>query len=130
MNRLKHSLFCALALAAGLEAEDVAGVDRAVQVFDTAAARRRSRVLDLHHLTGVGIQHHATASARRAISWTPAKALDNILGALVNVLALAIVVWIIASAIAFLPASAVSEQVSRSRLLSSMDAVEIGRAHV
>ena len=97
-------------------------VDRITQVQAVRVGMVGLGIL-LCALLGQVVASIVGSSARRAISWTPVKALDNILGALVNVLALAIVVWIIASAIAFLPASAVSEQVSRSRLLSSMDAV-------
>ena len=60
---------------------------------------------------------------RGVISWTPARAVDNVAGAGLNVLALAVVVWIVASAVAFLPVTAVSRQVSESRVLVALDSI-------
>ncbi len=60
---------------------------------------------------------------RGVISWKPARAVDNAAGAGLNVLALALVVWIVASALAFLPVTMVSQQVSQSRVLVALDSI-------
>ncbi len=61
------------------------------------------------------------ARMRSAISWRPVRLVDNLGGAVLNVLALALVSWILASAIAYLPDSPVSAQVSQSRVLATLD---------
>ena len=60
---------------------------------------------------------------RGVISWRPARVVDNVAGAGLNVLALAMVVWIVASALAFLPVTLVSQQVSQSRVLVALDSI-------
>lgn len=60
-------------------------------------------------------------SLRRAITWTPAKLVDQLLGAALNVLALALIAWIIANAVAFLPKTSMTSQVRDSRVLVAMD---------
>lgn len=60
-------------------------------------------------------------SLRRAITWKPAKFVDQLLGAALNVLALAIIAWIIANAVAFLPQTSATGQVRESRLLVTLD---------
>jgi S1-C subfamily serine protease len=60
---------------------------------------------------------------RGVISWKPARVVDNAAGAGLNVLALALVVWIVASALAFLPVTLVSKQVSQSRVLVALDSI-------
>lgn len=60
---------------------------------------------------------------RGAITWRPVRLVDNMAGAALNVFAFAAVVWIIASALAYLPVSLVSEQVTQSRVLVALDSV-------
>lgn len=60
---------------------------------------------------------------RGTLSWRPVRFVDNLAGAALNVLALAIVAWIIASAVAFLPMSLVSQQVTESRVLVALDSI-------
>ncbi len=63
------------------------------------------------------------ARIRGAISWHPARLVDNAAGAALNVLALAIVTWIIATAVVYLPTTAVSDQVTSSRVLVALDSI-------
>lgn len=60
---------------------------------------------------------------RDGITWRPVRLVDNIAGAALNVVAFAAVLWIIASALAYLPVSAVSEQVTQSRVLVALDSL-------
>jgi S1-C subfamily serine protease len=60
---------------------------------------------------------------RAWVSWRPARAVDNAAGAALNVLALAVVVWIVASAAAFLPVTTVSQQVTESKVLVALDSI-------
>jgi S1-C subfamily serine protease len=57
------------------------------------------------------------------ITWRPARFVDNLGGAALNVMVLAVVTWIVASALAYLPVSTVSKQVSQSRVLTALDAI-------
>ena len=60
---------------------------------------------------------------RGSLTWKPVRVLDNAGGAALNVLALAVVTWIIASAIAYLPSSPVSQQMTDSRVLVALDSI-------
>lgn len=60
---------------------------------------------------------------RDGITWQPVRLVDNVAGAALNVFAFAAVVWIIASALAYLPVSLVSEQVMSSKVLVALDSV-------
>ena len=60
---------------------------------------------------------------RDAITWRPVQFVDNFAGAALNVLAFALVGWVIASVLAFIPGNAVSQQVSESKVLTTMDAL-------
>lgn len=60
---------------------------------------------------------------RGAIGWRPARLVDNAAGAGLNVLALAIVAWIVATAVVYLPVGAVSQQVAQSRVLVALDSI-------
>ena len=62
-------------------------------------------------------------SLRAVITWTPARLVDNIAGAGLNVLALAIITWIVATAVAFLPQSTVTSQIRQSGVLVAMDSL-------
>lgn len=58
---------------------------------------------------------------RRAITWRPVVLVDRLLGAALTVLAFAIVMWIIASAVAALPESPVSRALRQSQALVALD---------
>ena len=60
---------------------------------------------------------------RAAITWTPVKYIDNAAGAALNVLALAVIVWIIATAIAMLPVSQTTAMVQQSKVVTTLDAI-------
>lgn len=60
---------------------------------------------------------------RDHITWRPIQFVDNFAGAALNVLAFALVGWVIASVLVFIPSSAVSQQVSSSRVLTTMDSL-------
>ena len=60
---------------------------------------------------------------RGGITWRPARLVDNVAGAGLNVLALAVVAWIMASALAYVPLSLVSQQVTESRVLVALDSL-------
>ena len=56
-----------------------------------------------------------------AITWRPARFVDSAAGATLAVVALAIMAWIVASAVAFLPQLPMSSQIQQSRLLIAVD---------
>ncbi|TAK70868.1 MAG: MarP family serine protease [Actinomycetota bacterium] len=58
---------------------------------------------------------------RARITWHPVRILDNAAGAVLNVLALAVVAWLIASTVAMLPDGAVAREVRQSTLLARLD---------
>jgi S1-C subfamily serine protease len=60
---------------------------------------------------------------RDGITWQPAVAVDAGLGALVSVVAMLLVTWFLASALRPGPSSALSEQISQSRVIRSVDQV-------
>lgn len=60
---------------------------------------------------------------RGSMTWQPARVVDNAAGAALNILALAVVMWIVASAIAYLPASSVSQQMTESKVLVALDSI-------
>ncbi|MFM8895662.1 MAG: MarP family serine protease [Actinomycetales bacterium] len=63
----------------------------------------------------------AGRSLRSQMTWSPVQFVDNFAGAALNVLALAVITWILASALASLPAT--SEAVRSSRLVVALDSV-------
>ena len=63
------------------------------------------------------------ARVRDRITWQPAVALDATLGAAVSVLAMLLVTWFLASALRPGPSSALSEQISQSRVVTAVDRV-------
>lgn len=60
---------------------------------------------------------------RTAITWSPAVVVDRLLGVTLNVIALGLIVWVIASAVAFLPNSNVASQIRTSKVIVGMDAI-------
>jgi len=63
------------------------------------------------------------ARVRDGITWRPAVAIDATLGAAVSVLAMLLVTWFLASALRPGPSSALSEQISQSRVVTAVDRV-------
>lgn len=60
---------------------------------------------------------------RGFITWKPVRLVDNAAGAALNVLALALVAWVIASVIAYVPRTDITRQVNGSIVLSTMDSL-------
>jgi S1-C subfamily serine protease len=60
---------------------------------------------------------------RGSITWRPVRFVDNAGGAALNVLALALVAWVIASVVAYVPNSNVTRQVNGSIVLRTMDSL-------
>ncbi|HSN06025.1 MAG TPA: MarP family serine protease [Candidatus Angelobacter sp.] len=60
---------------------------------------------------------------RAAVTWRPARFVDSLGGALFGVLSLALVAWVVASAILVVPLGAVSTEVRGSRVLGGIDAL-------
>lgn len=58
---------------------------------------------------------------RAVVVWKPARVVDHALGAGLNVIALAVMLWVLASALAYAPFAVVSDQVSASRVLTTLD---------
>ncbi|CAB4920831.1 unannotated protein [freshwater metagenome] len=58
---------------------------------------------------------------RSRITWRPAQAVDHVGGAALNVLALVVVLWIIASSIALLPDVSFTRSIRESTVLSTVD---------
>lgn len=60
---------------------------------------------------------------RDHIDWRPARFLDSLGGAALNILAIAVIGWILAATASVVPASSVATQVRASRVLSTLDMV-------
>jgi S1-C subfamily serine protease len=60
---------------------------------------------------------------RKYLLWRPARMVDNVAGAVLNVVALAVVCWIVASAVATLPNSGLAREIRASVTLGAMDRV-------
>lgn len=60
---------------------------------------------------------------RSALTWKPIRYVDNAAGALLNVIALALVVWIIAMVASVVPSSTVTNQVNSSQVLITLDSL-------
>ena len=58
---------------------------------------------------------------RGGLTWRPARLVDSLAGAALNVLAVAIVGWIVVSAVAYLPESTVTTSVRQSPVLIGLD---------
>ena len=58
---------------------------------------------------------------RGGLTWRPVRLVDSLAGAALNVLAVAIVGWIVVSAVAYLPASAVTKNIRQSSVLIGLD---------
>jgi S1-C subfamily serine protease len=92
-------------------------------VTDNPVARVGIVVVGVIVIALVG-QFIASLLGRRlhaAITWRPARLVDNAAGATLSVIALAIMAWIVASAVAFLPQLPMASQIQQSRLLIAVD---------
>lgn len=58
---------------------------------------------------------------RASITWRPVRFVDNAAGSILNIAALALVAWVVASVVSFLPQSEVSRQVNESVVLTTTD---------
>ncbi|MBT5501995.1 MAG: CvpA family protein, partial [Actinobacteria bacterium] len=59
---------------------------------------------------------------RDHLTWRPVKFVDSFAGSALNVLAFALVGWVIASVLVFLPGNSIAGQVSQSQVLETLDA--------
>ncbi|HEV8023300.1 MAG TPA: MarP family serine protease [Candidatus Nanopelagicales bacterium] len=60
---------------------------------------------------------------RESMTWRPVRFVDSSAGAVLNVAALALVAWVIASVVTYLPQSEMTRQVGGSSVLTTMDRV-------
>ncbi|MHB1065927.1 MAG: MarP family serine protease [Candidatus Nanopelagicales bacterium] len=74
-------------------------------------------------ITGQVIASMVGRMVRGTMTWKPVRVVDNAGGAVLNVLALGVVTWIVVSAVAYLPSSPVSQQLTASRVLVALDSV-------
>lgn len=72
-------------------------------------------------LVGQALATIAGRSLRAGITWTGARTVDSAGGAALNVVALAVVLWIIATAVGLLPNLGVAREVRTSLILSTID---------
>jgi len=61
------------------------------------------------------------ASVRRRLTWKPVRQFDNVAGAVVSVVSLLLVAWLVGTAVASSPYIALSSQVRRSQVLTTVD---------
>lgn len=88
-----------------------------VRVVVVAVGVIVSAVIGQILLTAIGRRLRAT------LTWRPVRLVDNLAGAVLNVLALALVAWVVASVVAYLPRSEVTRQVNGSVVLATMDSL-------
>jgi S1-C subfamily serine protease len=60
---------------------------------------------------------------RENLTWRPAKFVDSFAGSALNVLAFALVGWVIASVLVFMPSNSIAGQIGQSQVLSTLDAL-------
>jgi len=60
---------------------------------------------------------------RDNLTWRPVKFVDSVAGSALNVLAFALVGWVIASVLIFMPSNSIAGQISQSQVLSTLDAI-------
>lgn len=60
---------------------------------------------------------------RENLSWRPVKFVDSFAGSALNVLAFALVGWVIASVLVFMPSNSIAGQIGQSQVLSTLDAL-------
>jgi len=67
---------------------------------------------------------------RDHLTWRPVKFVDSFAGSALNVLAFALVGWVIASVLVFLPGNSIAGQVSQSQVLETLDGFVPNRARI
>ena len=67
---------------------------------------------------------------RGHLTWRPVKFVDSFAGSALNVLAFALVGWVIASVLVFLPGNSIAGQVSQSQVLETLDALVPNQARI
>ena len=67
---------------------------------------------------------------RGHLTWRPVKFVDSFAGSALNVLAFALVGWVIASVLVFLPGNSIVGQVSQSQVLETLDALVPNQARI
>jgi S1-C subfamily serine protease len=60
---------------------------------------------------------------RASLTWRPVKFVDSFAGSALNVLAFALVGWVIASVLVFMPSNSIAGQIGQSQVLSTLDAI-------
>jgi S1-C subfamily serine protease len=60
---------------------------------------------------------------RDSLTWRPVKFVDSFAGSALNVLAFALVGWVIASVLVFMPNNSIAGQIGQSQVLSTLDAI-------
>lgn len=60
---------------------------------------------------------------RDSLTWRPVKFVDSFAGSTLNVLAFALVGWVIASVLVFMPNNSIAGQIGQSQVLSTLDAI-------
>ena len=60
---------------------------------------------------------------RASLTWRPVKFIDSFAGSALNVLAFALIGWIIASVLVFMPSNSIAGQIGQSQVLSTLDAI-------
>ncbi|MEI6362836.1 MAG: MarP family serine protease [Actinomycetes bacterium] len=56
-----------------------------------------------------------------SLVWRPARVLDHVGGAILNLVVLAVVTWMVATVAGYLPASSVTDQISQSTMVTSIE---------
>lgn len=72
---------------------------------------------------GQGLASIVGRRLRAVVAWGPIRLVDDVLGVALNVLAFAIVAWIVVTAVAVLPVSPVTEAIRGSRVLVGLDSI-------
>ena len=72
---------------------------------------------------GQGLASIVGRRLRAVVAWGPIRLVDDALGVALNVMAFAIVAWIVVTAVAVLPVSPVTEAIRGSRVLVGLDSI-------
>lgn len=114
---------------AGFLGGGLLGAYLAPRVVDGASWSGGARVIAVGFIVlacaalGQGLTSYLGRELREGITWKPARALDSVGGAALNVLALAVVAWIVASAAANLPDTGLTQQIRSSSVLVGLDSL-------
>ncbi|MSV72691.1 MAG: serine protease, partial [Actinobacteria bacterium] len=79
-------------------------------------------------IAGQALARWAAKQVRDSWTWRPAQLLDSACGAAFYVISLAVVMWVVASALLLLPENSLSTQVRDSRMVAALDAMVPGPA--